>query len=86
MKFAYVENLGYQMFIDGEDSNLQYGHDEELHRAGFTQDSPKGDQDCRRAEVCVYYSAGKKSHKSATGHIFILLLQEAVTCGEVRHT
>lgn len=61
MKFAYMQNCGYQMFIDGEDSNLQYGHDEELHRAGFTQDGPKGDQDCRRAEVCVDYSAGKKS-------------------------
>lgn len=48
------------MFIDGEDGNLQDGHDEELHRAGFTQDSPKGDQDSRCAEVCIDYSAGKK--------------------------
>lgn len=53
------------MFIDGEDGNLQYGHDEELHRAGFTQDSPKGDQDCSCAEVCIDYSAGRsrKGHK-----------------------
>lgn len=48
------------MFIDGEDGNLQYGHDEELHRAGFTQDSPEGDQDSRCAEVCIDYSTGKK--------------------------
>jgi len=45
------------MFIDGEDGDLQYGHDEELHRAGFTQNGPKGDQDCSRAEVCVDHSA-----------------------------
>lgn len=48
------------MFINGEDGNLQDGHDEELQRAGFTKDSPKGDQDSRCAEVCIDYSAGKK--------------------------
>lgn len=47
------------MFIHGEDGDLQYGHDEELHRTGFTQDSPKRDQDCSCAEVCIDYSAGK---------------------------
>lgn len=51
------------MFIDGEDRNLQYGHDEELHRAGFTQDSPKGDQDCSCAKVCIDYPAESKGHK-----------------------
>lgn len=45
------------MFIDGEDSNLQYGHDKQLHRTGFPQNSPKGDQDCSCAEVCIDYSA-----------------------------
>lgn len=58
-KFADLKNCSHQMFIDGEDGNLQYGHDEELHRTGFTQDSPKGDQDCSCAEVCIDYSAGK---------------------------
>lgn len=47
------------MFIDGEAGNLQDGHDEELHRAGFTQDSSKRDQDCSCAEVCIDYSAGQ---------------------------
>lgn len=47
------------MLIDGEDGDLQYGHDEELHRAGFTQNGSKGDQDCGCAEVCVDYSAEK---------------------------
>ncbi|KAG7222716.1 hypothetical protein INR49_026325, partial [Caranx melampygus] len=45
------ENCCNQVLIDGEDGNLQYGHDEELHRAGFTQNGPKRDQDCSCAEV-----------------------------------
>lgn len=47
------------MLIDGEDGDLQDGHDEELHWAGFTQNSTKGDQDCSCAEVCIYHSAAK---------------------------
>lgn len=47
------------MLIDGEDGDLQYGHDEELHRAGFTQNGSEGDQDCSCAEVCIDYSSGK---------------------------
>lgn len=46
------------MFIDGEEGDLQDGHDEELHRAGFTQNSSEGNQDCSCAEVRVDYSAG----------------------------
>lgn len=46
------------MLIDGEDGDLQYGHDEELHRAGFTQNGSKRDQDCSSAEVCIYHTAG----------------------------
>lgn len=56
---TYFKNCGHQMFIDGEDGDLQYGHDEELHRAGFTQNGPEGDQDCSCAEVCIDYSAGQ---------------------------
>lgn len=47
------------MFINGEGGDFQYGHDEELYRAGFTQNCPKGDQDCSCAEVCIDYSAGQ---------------------------
>ncbi len=57
---TYFEDFGHQMFIDGEDGDLQYGHDEKLHRAGFTQNCPEGDQDCSCAEVCVDYSAGQR--------------------------
>lgn len=57
--WTYFKNFGHQMFIDGEDGDLQYGHDEELHRAGFSQNGPKGDQDCSCAEVCIDYSAGQ---------------------------
>ena len=46
------------MLVDAEDGDLENGHDEELHRTGFTQDSTKRDQDCGCAEVCVDYSAG----------------------------
>lgn len=56
--FAYCEDIGHQMFIDGEDGDLHYGHDEELYRAGLTQNRSEGDQDCGCAEVCVDYSAG----------------------------
>lgn len=56
---TYFKNCGHQMFINGEDGDLQYGHDEELHRAGFTQNCPEGDQDCSCAEVCIDYSAGQ---------------------------
>lgn len=41
------------MLVDGEDGDLQNGHDEQLYRAGFTKNRPKGDQDCGRAEVRV---------------------------------
>ena len=47
------------MFIDGEDGDLQYGHDEQLHGAGFTQNSSKGDQDCCCAEICIDDPAGQ---------------------------
>lgn len=57
---TYFEDRGHQMFIDGEDGDLQYGHDEELHRAGFTQNGPEGDQDCSCTEVSVDYSAGQR--------------------------
>lgn len=53
-----MKNLINQVFIDGEEGDLQHGHDEELHRAGFTQDGTEGDKDCGRAEVCIDYSAG----------------------------
>lgn len=53
---TYFKDCGHQMFVDGEDGDLQYGHDEELHRAGFTQNGSEGDQDCSCAEVCVDYS------------------------------
>lgn len=56
---AYFENVGHQVLINGEDADLQYGHDEELQGTGFTKDSPEGDQDCGCAEVCVDYSAGQ---------------------------
>lgn len=52
----YFEDRSHQMFINGEDSDLQYSHDEELHRAGFAQNSPERDQDCGCAEVCVNHS------------------------------
>lgn len=58
---TYLENFGYQMLVDGEDSDLQNGHNEELDRAGFTQDCPKGDQHCSCAEVCIDYSVGWES-------------------------
>lgn len=45
------------MFINREDGDLQYGHNKELHRASFTQNGSKGDQDCCCAEICVDYSA-----------------------------
>lgn len=47
------------MFINGEDGDLQYGHNEELHRASFTQNGSKWDQDCSCAEISVDYSATK---------------------------
>lgn len=56
--FTHVKNFVNQVFIDAEDCDLQHGHDEELHRAGFTQDGTKGDKDCGCAEVCIDYSAG----------------------------
>lgn len=57
---TYSEQFGHNMFIDGEDGDLQYGHDEELNRAGFTQNSSKGDQDRSCAEVCVDHSEGQE--------------------------
>ena len=44
------------MLVDGEDPDLQHGHDEQLDQAGLPQDGAKRDQDRRRAEVCVDYS------------------------------
>lgn len=55
---THVKNFVNQVFIDGEEGDLQHGHDEELHWACFTQDGTKGDKDCGRAEVCIDYSAG----------------------------
>lgn len=55
---AHMKNFVNQVFIDGEDGDLQHGHDEELHRASFTQDGTERDKDCGRAEVCIDYSAG----------------------------
>lgn len=46
------------MLIDGKYGDLYYGHDEELHRAGFTQDGTERNQNCSRAEIGVDYSAG----------------------------
>lgn len=54
---TYSEDFCHEMLIDGEDGDLQDGHDEELHRAGFTQNGSKRDQNCSCAEVCVDYSA-----------------------------
>lgn len=57
------------MLVDGEDGDLQDGHYEKLHRAGFTKNSTKGNQDRRSAEVCVDHSAGdeaKKGTKNST--------------------
>lgn len=48
------------MFVDGEDGDLENGHDEELHGTGFTQNSTEGDQDRGCAEVCIDYSAGQE--------------------------
>lgn len=51
------------MLIDGEDGDLQNGHDEELNGAGFTQNGTEGDQDRGRAEVCVDHSeGGRRTH------------------------
>lgn len=47
------------MLIEWEDGDLQYGHDEELHRACFTQNGSKGDQNCGCAEVGVDYPSGE---------------------------
>lgn len=55
-----LENISHQVLIDGEDGDLQHGHDEELHRAGFTQHRTEGDQHCRCAEVCVDYPVGAR--------------------------
>lgn len=49
------------MLIDGKDGDLQYGHDEELHRAGFTQNGAKWNQDRSCAEICIDYSAGVRT-------------------------
>lgn len=54
------------MLIDGEDADLQHGHDQELDGAGFTQNGAKGDQDCSCAEVCVDYSAGEGREQVTT--------------------
>lgn len=51
--FTHVQNFSHQMFVDGEDGDLQDGHDKELHRAGFTKNSSKGDEDRGCAEVSV---------------------------------
>lgn len=48
-----LENSGHQVLVDGEDGDLQHGHDEELHRAGLPQDRSEGDQHRGCAEVCV---------------------------------
>lgn len=47
------------MLIDGEEGDLQYSHDEELDWAGFTQNGPKGDQNCGCAEVRINHSFGE---------------------------
>lgn len=89
--FSYSEDFYYEMLIDGEDCDLQDGHDEELNRAGFTQDGPKGDQDCSCAEVCINHPAGqgrKKQHSSSfdfqqpAGQVFDLLSTYVV--GDIR--
>lgn len=82
---AYLKNIGHQMFIDGEDGDLQYGHDEELQRAGFTQNSPEGNQDCSCAEVCIDYPAGQERQKLENGeHITYMLIKSYKSTGNCR--
>lgn len=48
-----LQYCAHQVLIHGEDGDLQHSHDEELYRAGFTQNCTKGDQDRRCAEVSI---------------------------------
>lgn len=49
----YVKQVEEDVLIHREERDLKQGHDEELYRAGFAQDGPKGNAHRTHTEISI---------------------------------
>lgn len=59
-----MQQIQQDVFVHGEERHLEESQDQELHRADFTQEGPKGDADRTHTEIGADQAGGGGKRRS----------------------